>query len=150
MASGLAGPHLSKILAKKSITSVMDTLYFFPRTYEDRRKIKKIIDINPGCREIFIGKIISIDELMTRISRKKVFTIKVSDHTGSVNLKWFKNSSYFKKMFQLGQTILVSGLVKQFGFELDSYHPDIEILNSDEKESIENSHLKFSCKYKSM
>ncbi|PKN05842.1 MAG: hypothetical protein CVU72_07505, partial [Deltaproteobacteria bacterium HGW-Deltaproteobacteria-7] len=44
------GPKMAERFAAKKITTVEDLLYFLPRTYEDRREIKKIKARHPEQR----------------------------------------------------------------------------------------------------
>jgi len=52
------GPRIAKTLAKKGIITVEDSLYYFPRKYEDRRLIKKISALSPYMRETVMGTIV--------------------------------------------------------------------------------------------
>ena len=42
------GPRIAELLAKKSLFTIEDLLYFLPRRYEDRRMICRITESIPG------------------------------------------------------------------------------------------------------
>ena len=132
------GPRLSEILGRKGIYTVGDALYFLPRKYEDRRKIKKISEIMSNTIETIKGTILMSASVPYKGGRKRIFEMAVSDGTGTIIAKWFQfNDSYMKKRFKEGQRVILSGEVKQYHFQNEVHHPEIEIIEPDEEESWE-------------
>ena len=132
------GPRLSEILGRKSIRTVGDALYFLPRKYEDRRRIKKISETIPNIIETIKGRIIMLDAVPYRGGRKRIFEMAVGDGSGTVIAKWFQfNERYMKKKFKKGQHIILSGEVKQYHFQKEVHHPEIEIIEPEEEGSWE-------------
>jgi ATP-dependent DNA helicase RecG len=132
------GPRRAELLAKKGITTVGDALYFLPRTYEDRRTIKKIADVTPQATETIRGHVVMTGVVPYRGGRKRVFEMTVADGTGTITAKWFHfNVGYMKKRFKKGQEILLSGEVKHFNFQKEVHHPDVELIEPGEDESWE-------------
>ncbi len=108
------GPRLSELLGKKGINTVGDALYFMPRKYEDRRKIKKISSITSSAIETIKGKIIMLDVVPYMRGRKRIFEMAVSDGTGTIVAKWFRfNERYMKKRFKNRKQVMLSGEVNQ-------------------------------------
>jgi ATP-dependent DNA helicase RecG len=132
------GPRLSELLGKKGITTVGDALYFMPRKYEDRRKIKKISSITSSAIETIKGKILMFDVVPYMRGRKRIFEMAVSDGTGTIVAKWFRfNERYMKKRFKNGQQVMLSGEVKRYRLQKEIHHPEIEVIESGEEESWE-------------
>lgn len=104
-------------LGKLGLCTIMDVLYFFPRTYEDRTNIKTINRIRPDEYVVLQGKILNMENMRTR-TRKTIFRISFSDGTGIINLKWFQ-MPYLKKNFSIGDELIVIGQVKKtYQFEI--------------------------------
>lgn len=88
------GEKRAKMLHKLGIRCVWDLLYYFPRDYEDRRKVHTIISAP-------IGEMCCIKATPnTRIVKKQIkrnvtlYYLYVEDDTGSIHVKWFGNDTY--------------------------------------------------------
>ena len=101
------GPRLAKLLSKINIKTIKDLIYFFPRDYEDRRKIIPIRQIKIGEEQIIVGQILQIRHGITR-SRTNLIKVKISDGTGQMLAIWF-NQPFLMKVFKKGLKLLVSG-----------------------------------------
>ncbi len=55
------GPKMATRFAAKKIATVEDLLYFLPRTYEDRREIRKINRLEIGKIQTITGKVINTE-----------------------------------------------------------------------------------------
>ncbi len=125
------GPRIAKILQKRGIEKVEDALYFLPRTYEDRRRIKKISELEVGSKQTVCGKILFLEVSHRR--RRKLFTMVVGDESGSITAKWFHFSHpYMGSRYKIGQKVIVSGEVKSFNSRLEFHHPDLELASDGE------------------
>jgi len=49
------GPKLAQLLERKGIRTVEDALYFLPSSYEDRRNLKKLSELQAGKKETGLG-----------------------------------------------------------------------------------------------
>lgn len=140
------GPRISNILAKKGIKSVEDALYYFPRRYEDRRRIKKISELKPYTRETVMGKIILTGKVRTK--RRELFQVVLSDGTGRLNLVWFQfNEKYLRAVYKKEAIVILSGetTVDRYTDSLQIIHPrpeDTEII--DNEENLERDFLNFN------
>ncbi len=120
------GPKLAETLAKKGITTVEDALYLLPVRYEDRRELRKVAKLRPGCTEVFYAEVISAAPTVTRGGRK-FYEAVVGDDTGTVTLKWFNfNARYMKGVWQQGKRGIFTGDVVQYGYQREIHHPDVE------------------------
>jgi ATP-dependent DNA helicase RecG len=132
------GPKLSKLFEKKGILTVEDALYFLPRCYEDRRKLKKISELKAGNKETGFGEILLSGVAFYQNKRKRVFEVVVGDGSGTITLKWFRgNERYLRERFKKGRQLIFSGEVRWFNYQKEMHHPDVEIVDRDiEKDSL--------------
>ena len=114
------GQKISKKLDYLGIKTVKDLLFFFPRSYDDRRKILPIKKITPGEKITVNGIIQRIDLLKTKRGMN-ILSVQISDMEingklgGTLVLKWF-NQPYLKKLFREGQMISATGKIKPTDF----------------------------------
>lgn len=121
------GPKLAVLLKKKGIETVQDALYFLPRTYEDRSKLRTISELGPMEYGLFQAEVLEVDVNRFKGGRKKILTVKVGDHTGRIVCKWFNFSDrYFSDFLKKGARIFVSGNTSIYNGRLEMHHPDIE------------------------
>lgn len=88
------GEKRAKMLNKLGIRCVWDLLYYFPRDYEDRRKVHTILSAPIG--EMCCIKATPNEKLVKKQIRKNVtlYYLYVQDDTGSIHVKWFGNDAY--------------------------------------------------------
>lgn len=139
------GPRIASLLRKKGLETVEDALYYFPRTYEDRRTVKSISKIKPGHRETVMGKIMLAGKVRTR--SRSLYQVVVSDGTGTVTLVWFQfNEKYLRSAYKKGASVILTGDVS-VGYRdvLQIVHPkpeDIEVI--EEGEELDEGHVHFN------
>ena len=127
------GPRRAKLLNTLGIKTAEEALYYLPYRYEDRKNIKKISALEYGRLETVIGKVISAEVIRLPRRNMKLFELTVSDGSGLVKGKWF-NQPFLKKNFEVGQEVILSGVVKRnpywgIGFEFDN--PEYEFVTDD-------------------
>lgn len=137
------GPQRTKLLNILGIKTAEDALYYLPYRYEDRKNIKKISNLRYGQLETVIGKVIAADVIKLPKSNLKIFELTVSDGSGLIKGKWF-NQPFLKKNFEIGQEVVLSGVVKRnpywgIGFEFDN--PEYEFLTNDSDAFIHTSRI---------
>ena len=116
------GPKKSQLLNRLNIESIEDLFYFFPRSYEDRRKIEKISDLEDG-EKTNIEVVLDSKPSMYRPSRKISITKAMAkDDTGIVQLVWF-NQDYIIKQLNQGDKIKLNGKVKKSGMITEIHNP---------------------------
>ena len=105
------GPKKAYKLNKLGIFTLKDLLYYFPRQYEDRNNLKKIVELKNEDKVTIKALIVGI----TTSNPRKGMTltkVDVKDETGYAKLVFF-NQPYISNTFKSGDTILVFGKVKK-------------------------------------
>ena len=131
------GPKMAQRFLAKKINTVEDLLYFLPRTYEDRREIKKIIRLEAGKIQTVAGSVVAAE--YKYYGRKRILEITISDNTANVTAKWFKGQmSYLLGVFKKGTKVIFTGEVRANYDGKAMIHPEYEILEEDETENLLN------------
>ncbi|MBI3019335.1 MAG: DEAD/DEAH box helicase, partial [Deltaproteobacteria bacterium] len=131
------GPGLASLFRKKDIYSLEDALYFLPRTYEDRQNFKPIKDLTQGQRETSFGIIKRLAFVPLRSDRSKIFELVIADKSGWIIAKWFHyNAKYMMTKFKIGMSVVFTGEVRVYKYQKEITHPDIEIIEDTQKESL--------------
>ncbi len=119
------GPRKSYLLKRLDINTVEDMIWHMPRGYDDRRNIKKIIDLELGEKATFYGKISG--EISISRPRKNLALTKfnVKDETGSIEIVFF-NKAYLKRALIPGQRVMINGEIKRGFRGLQVTSPIIE------------------------
>ena len=88
------GPNRVKLLNKLNIFSLKDLITYYPRSYEDRSKPKKIRDTIDG-EEVLIEAIVTskMREIRTYKRNMTIYKLIVRDETDACELIWY-NQSY--------------------------------------------------------
>lgn len=103
------GPHKARLLASLGISTITEAFHYLPFRYEDRSDFKPITNLQPNSRETVSGTIVS---LKTKGKRLSILEVVITDNAGYLKITWF-NQPYLKKTFRMGQTLVVSGMIKQ-------------------------------------
>ncbi len=131
------GPKMAARFAVKKIETVEDLLYFLPRTYEDRREIRKINRLEVGKTQTITGKVTNIEARY--YGKKRILEVTVSDNTANLTAKWFKGSiSYLQGIFKKGTEVIFTGNVTPNYSGKTMVHPEYEILEENEEENFLN------------
>src|SRR4030043_1025772 len=134
------GPRLAKLFEKKGIMTVEYGLYFLPRSYEDRRHLKKISELRAGGKETGFGEILLSGVAFYQNKEKRVFEAVIGDGSGTITLKWFRgNERYLRDRFKKGRKLIFSGEVRWFNYQREIHHPDVEAVDG----GIEEDYLNF-------
>ncbi len=105
------GPKWAKTLGALDIYSVRDLLYYFPRDYEDRRKVTKVKNVQPGQKYTLKVKVANIKIEKPR-KGLKILKVSFSDNSGVINGLWF-NQLYIKKQFKKGKWFYLYGEINE-------------------------------------
>ncbi|NLH97324.1 MAG: ATP-dependent DNA helicase RecG [Clostridiaceae bacterium] len=108
------GEARAALFRKLGIHTVGDVISHYPRNYEDRSMLKKIIQLQDGDQCSFEGIIAS--RVIVSRPRKGLSISKVSirDDTGLVNAVWF-NKPYLKDQLKPGEKYIFFGKVTRRG-----------------------------------
>ncbi len=122
------GPVRARRLARLGVQSVEDLLYYFPRDYQDRRRISPIRSLKDGDTAAVRGEVVAKGTRKTR-SGKKVFQLVVDDGSGRLTCLWF-NQPYLDGVFRPGQEAVFFGKVQLYR-ALQMVNPEYEFLEHD-------------------
>ncbi len=118
------GPKLAARLAARGIRTPQDALFFFPKGYEDRRRIVPIRSLVPGMTVPVKGQVVATAG-GRGFGRARVFEVVVSDGTGRLSAKWFRYNPSLKDRFKVGEPVVLCGTVRMFQFHPEMHHPEI-------------------------
>ena len=130
------GARAASFLARRSIRSVYDLLFYRPRKYDDRTKITSISEIVPEDFYTVRGKVVSIGDIRNR--NRKFFQVLLTDGTQRLRLTWFNyNARYLRGIFKKERHFIIHGKVSLApgGRTLQMIHPlpqDIETIEDED------------------
>ncbi|MAT38691.1 MAG: ATP-dependent DNA helicase RecG [Ectothiorhodospiraceae bacterium] len=132
------GTHRERALTKIGIRTITDLLYYFPRRYLDRTTIVRVADLPMYVnREVTaVGTVFSIS---TIARGKKRLVVTLADERHKMDVVFFQGHDYWRKRFQTGEVIAVSGTVNLYGRTPNMVHPDIDRLQQDESLNMLNT-----------
>ncbi len=119
------GPRLAEKLAARGIRTPHDALFFFPKGYEDRRRIVPLGSVRPGMTVPVQGKILAVKGGGRGWGGKRPFEVLLSDGTGRLSAKWFHFRPSLAERFRVGETVALCGTARTFQFRTEMHHPEI-------------------------
>lgn len=116
------GPKKANLLRKLNIETIEDLFYYFPKAYEDRREIKKLIDVENG--EKVNLRVVVCGPYSTYKPRRglSITKIPVKDDTGIAFLTWF-NQNYVVNNLSIDEVLKINGRVKKTGGRIEVHNP---------------------------
>ncbi len=119
------GEARARLFTKLGIHTVNDAINYFPREYEDRTKVKKIIEVMDG-EECGVSARLVTEIAETRPRRNLLVTkALVTDGTAYLSLTWF-NQTYIKSSLQKDVEYIFFGKAKRTGMRIEMNSPVIE------------------------
>ena len=94
------------LLGKLGVYTVRDFLFFYPRSYEDRRRLPSINQMQEGQVVACVGVISSFTS--QKVGSKTLLKATVRDASGAVPCVWF-NQAFLKKVIQDGSQVYLKG-----------------------------------------
>ncbi len=112
------GEARAALFHKLGIYTVGDVIFHYPRDYEDRSKLKKLIELQDGEQCSFEGMIASKTVVSKPRRGLAICRVSIRDDTGLINAVWF-NQPYLKDHFKMGEKYLFFGkITKRRTFEV--------------------------------
>ncbi len=105
------GEKKAELLSKLKINTIGDLLNYIPRTYEDRRVVTKIKELQSGTPSLIQGIVLNINKGGNYQRGKTVLKIKIGDSSGEIFAVFF-NANYIAKSVQIGKEYFFFGRVK--------------------------------------
>ena len=128
------GPYKAKLISKLDIKTIKDILFYFPKRYEDRRSIGKIVDLNINEYNIILGTVHSGSNTRSRRFTPR-YELLVGDGSGFIKCVWY-NQNFLKRVFKKGQRVLLAGKLKLKFRDMFFENPEYEIIDKDDDEYI--------------
>tara|TARA_B100001250_G_scaffold298520_1_gene260026 strand:+ start:14692 stop:16761 length:2070 start_codon:yes stop_codon:yes gene_type:complete len=125
------GPALKDKLNQFGISKIIDLLFLFPNRYEDRTKILEICSLIPGERRLIEG---NIDNVKIIYRGRRIMQCKISDQTGTIELKFFHFSNAQYENLISAKRVRCFGEARQSKSSLEMIHPEYKIVDSIDKE----------------
>lgn len=126
-----------KVFEKLGLHSSADALYFFPRLYEDRRNLPKIMALSSGDMALIK---VTLKTLVHDNPKPKLTLTRciLEDETGLISGIWF-NQPYLKKVLKVGMSLIIKGKVdiNQYTREKQISVSEFEIINSKDDSSLQ-------------
>lgn len=126
------GEKRAQAFRKLKINTLSDLLTFYPRAYEDRRKICKIAELVPGEFCSFAAMVASPVKNARVRSGMTLSKLRAVDETGSINITFF-NQPYVKDSLIQGERYLFYGKIQSEGFGFETVSPEVSRLGGDEE-----------------
>lgn len=126
------GPKKAYSLKRLNIETIGDLLYFIPRDYDDRTKVKSLRESNIGEKATLEVEITGKSSITRARSNMSILKIGIRDHSATGYLVWF-NQEYLKDKFKIGEFYRVNGKINKMGFELQIMNPVFETLDKSQK-----------------
>ncbi|MGB0671934.1 MAG: ATP-dependent DNA helicase RecG, partial [Rhodospirillales bacterium] len=127
------GPKMAKSLEKLNISKVADFFWAHPVGLIDRRYAPQLVDARPGRVATLT---VRVDEHRAGASKRQPYRVFCSDDTGVLELVFFHaRGDYLGRVLPIGETVVVSGQLDQYGGHLQMTHPD-HIITPKEAESV--------------
>jgi len=116
----------SERLAKLGIYNIQDLLLHLPLRYEDRTRQVAIGSLRPGMQCVIEGQI-ELSEIIP--GRKRMLVCRLSDGTGSVDLRFFNFYGSQQKQLSRGARIRCFSEVRRGRIRLELVHPEYSIVH---------------------
>ena len=119
------GEARAKKLEKLGLTSAGDLLAWYPRDYEDRRKVYAVAEA-PLEGRVCVAAMAAEHPRLSRIRKGlELVQVKAVDHTGAVHLTFF-NQSYVERAIRAGEEYIFYGAVEVQGRRRTMVNPIFE------------------------
>ena len=102
------GEQRAKALGKLGIVTLRDLIGWVPRRYQDRRSVKRIMDLIPGESACVAAMIASPPQLSHVRRGMDLVKVRAVDESGVLDVTFF-NQTWLKNQLQQGETYLFYG-----------------------------------------
>jgi ATP-dependent DNA helicase RecG len=133
------GPLRAKQLDRLGLATVEDALLDVPVRHEDRTHLTPLRGLVPGETQLTAGSVEGVSP-PPRGRPRHPFSVLLRDATGYATATWF-NASYLERVLTRGQRLVLYGKVTRYQGRLTLQHPEFEIVESGEDESLHMGRL---------
>lgn len=107
------GEKRAKLLSSLGISTIEELITAFPRGYEDRTVFKKIIECKNDETVCIKATVLSSMQVKKVRKNLTIYTLSVSDGTGTLELAWF-NIRFLENKFHKGDTFVFYGKISLY------------------------------------
>ncbi len=107
-----------KKLATLNVRTARDLLHFYPRRYEDRRKLPGFHLIEDGAKATIVGTVTSKSRVQPR-KGMLILKAELRDDFGNMAAATWFNQPWVEKTLREGARLIVTGKAKRFGRKLE-------------------------------
>jgi len=125
------GPKQGQRLAKLGISNIQDLLLHLPLRYEDRTRQINIGALRPGMQCVVEGQL-ELSEVIP--GRKRMLVCRLSDGTGSIDLRFFNFYPNQKKQLSRGASVRCFAEVRRGRIRLEMIHPEYSIIHENSEQ----------------
>ena len=126
------GPAKASAFQRKGVTTLQDALYYFPRRYEDRRRLctpRDLVTLAEGTQVTAVARIERHREIPIRGKKMSMFeVVAMGEHGDLLTLTWFRAFPGMREKYGVGQWAVFQGALKKFRGAPQIVHPDVDIL----------------------
>jgi len=126
------GPVRASAFSRKDVITVNDAIYYFPRRYEDRRRICSPIDLAAfpdGSQVTVLARIENLREVPLRGRKQKLLELTaMGEKADLLSCTWFHVYKGMKEKLPIGSWAIFTGAIKKYRGTSQITHPDVEIL----------------------
>ena len=115
------GPKKAEALNKIGLNTIEDFIYYYPREYQDRRKLSKIAELEDGKIYLVEGRVKV--KVAGGYGRKMALKLYVTDETGGAEVVFF-NARFLVKQIEQGQIYTFYGRAEVKNGTTRLLHPE--------------------------
>jgi len=127
------GPRRAEQLHALGVETVEDLLLHLPLRYEDRSRLARVGELQPGQRASVSGTIAVAG--LRRARRMTLYEIRLEDETGRLKALWF-NQPFLRQVLERGRRVVLFGTVERDahgGRTLMMSSPQYELLGPEDE-----------------
>lgn len=117
------GEKKKEAFAGHGIATLEDLAWWFPRSYEDRRKLTPIGELRPGKPALIRGEILSRRYSGNPYKKHVPVSFLVSDDTGMLEVVYF-NGRYMSRAFEIHGRYIFYGKITENRGRVQMVHPE--------------------------
>lgn len=129
------GPKLAQQFADWGIHDLVNLLFHLPFRYEDRTRVTPIAALRPQQTYVVQGFVRSSQILF---GKRRSLSVRIQDQSGSLGLRFYHFTAAQKNQFADGIEIRCYGEARRGASGLEIYHPEYQIVATDEDELEQN------------
>ena len=118
------GPALGEKLSRLGISTPADLLYHLPFRYQDRTRLSSLGHLQVGEECLVQGEVV---DTKLGFGRRRSWTLKLTDGSGFITLRFFHFSRRQQEAVQRGMTVRCFGEVRFGPAGLEMAHPEYKV-----------------------